>query len=74
MRRLHTTLQLPGMSGGLDGRSAPRSVLFISADAGDGKSTLIAGLALVQSEAGARVAIVESDLRRPVRRQRDRAA
>jgi Mrp family chromosome partitioning ATPase len=66
MRRLHTTLQLPGMSDGLDGRSAPRSVLFISADAGDGKSTLIAGLALVQSEAGARVAIVEADLRRPV--------
>ncbi len=66
MRRLHTTLQMRGTSEGFDGRSAPRSVLFISADAGDGKSTLIAGLALVQSEAGARVAVVESDLRRPI--------
>src|ERR1700691_1942210 len=67
LRRLHTTLQLRGMSAdGLDGGSAPRSVLFISAEAGDGKSTLIAGLALVQSEAGARVAIIESDLRRPI--------
>lgn len=66
LRRLHTTLQLRAMSDDLDGRLAPRSVLFISADAGDGKSTLIAGLALVQSEAGARVAIVESDLRRPI--------
>ena len=66
MRRLHTTLQLRGMSDDLDGRPAPGSVLFISADAGDGKSTLIAGLALVQSEAGARVAIVEADLRRPI--------
>ena len=66
LRRLHTTLQLRGMPDDLDRRSVPRSVLFISADAGDGKSTLIAGLALVQSEAGARVAIVESDLRRPI--------
>jgi polysaccharide biosynthesis transport protein len=65
LRRLHTTLQLRGTSDGIDVRSAPCSVLFISADAGDGKSTLIAGLALVQGEAGARVAIVESDLRRP---------
>lgn len=73
MRRLHTTLQLTGAShelngqpAQLNGRSAPRSVLFISPNVGDGKSTLIAALALVQSEAGARVAIVESDLRRPV--------
>jgi len=65
MRRLHTTLQLRGMPNDLNGRPAPRSVLFISADAGDGKSKLIAGLALVQSEAGERVAIVEADLRRP---------
>ncbi len=66
MRRLHTTLQLRGVSDNLNGRSTPRTVLFVSADAGDGKSTLAAALALVQSEAGARVAIVESDLRRPI--------
>jgi Mrp family chromosome partitioning ATPase len=66
LRRLHTTLQLRSLSGDLDQRPAPRSVLFISADAGDGKSTLLAGLALVQSEAGENVVIVESDLRRPV--------
>ena len=66
LRRLHTTLQLRSMSEDLTQRSAPRSVLFTSADAGDGKSTLLAGLALVQKEAGERVVIVESDLRRPI--------
>jgi Mrp family chromosome partitioning ATPase/capsular polysaccharide biosynthesis protein len=66
MRRLHTTLQLRGLSDDLDRRPAPHSILFVSADPGDGKSTLLAGLALVQSEAGERVAILESDLRRPV--------
>lgn len=66
LRRLHTTLQLRSMSGDLEQRPAPRSVLFISADAGDGKSTLLAGLALVQREAGERVVILESDLRRPI--------
>jgi Mrp family chromosome partitioning ATPase len=66
MRRLHTTLQLRGLSGDLDRRPSPRSILFVSADPGDGKSTLLAGLALVQREAGERVAILESDLRRPI--------
>lgn len=66
MRRLHTTLQLRGISDDIDQRPAPRTVLFISADAGEGKSTLVAGLGLVQAEAGERVAIVESDLRRPI--------
>ncbi len=66
LRRLHTTLQLRSMSGDLEQRPAPRSVLFVSADAGDGKSTLLAGLALVQREAGERVVILESDLRRPI--------
>jgi len=65
LRRLHTTLQLWDTFE-RDGRSAPRSILFVSPDAGDGKSTLIADLALVQREAGERVAIVEADLRRPV--------
>jgi succinoglycan biosynthesis transport protein ExoP len=62
LRRLHTNLQLAG----LNGRGVPpRSILFLSADAGDGRSTAVAGLALVQREAGERVAVVEADLRRP---------
>ncbi len=44
----------------------PRLILFLSADAGDGKSTLLANLALVQRDAGARVAVIEADMRRPV--------
>lgn len=66
LRRLHTTLQLDSASESINQRPPPRLVLFTSADAGDGKSTLAAGLALIQCEAGERVAIVESDLRRPV--------
>jgi Mrp family chromosome partitioning ATPase/capsular polysaccharide biosynthesis protein len=65
LRRLHTTLQLQDLlSHG--SKSSPRSVLFLSAEAGAGKSTLIAGLALVQREAGERVAVVDADLRRSV--------
>jgi Mrp family chromosome partitioning ATPase/capsular polysaccharide biosynthesis protein len=43
-----------------------RSILFLSPDAGDGKSTVIAGLALVQRESDEQVAVVEADFRRPV--------
>jgi Mrp family chromosome partitioning ATPase/capsular polysaccharide biosynthesis protein len=65
LRRLHTTLQLgDSMQPGNRERSA-RVILFLSADAGDGRSTLIANLARVQSEAGERVAVVEADFRRP---------
>jgi Mrp family chromosome partitioning ATPase len=65
LRRLHTTLQMrdPLESGGR--MRAPRMILFLSPDAGDGRSTLVANLARVQSEAGARVAVVEADFRRP---------
>ncbi len=65
LRRLHTTLELQDV---LERRSegGPRTILFLSADGGDGKSTLIANLARVQAEAGERVAIVEADFRRPV--------
>jgi Mrp family chromosome partitioning ATPase len=45
---------------------SPRTILALSADAGDGRSTLIADLALVQRDAGERVAVVEADFRRPV--------
>lgn len=65
LRRLHATLQLANVHVE-DRQGAPRSILFISADSGDGKSTVAAGLALIQREAGQRVAVVEADFRRPV--------
>jgi Mrp family chromosome partitioning ATPase len=65
LRRLNTAIELQeAPERRPDG--APRTILFISADAGDGKSTLIANLARVQAEGGERVAIVEADFRRPV--------
>src|SRR6202035_2685502 len=64
LRRLHTMLEL-GV--GADGQSASRrTILFLSPDAGDGKSTLVADLALVQRDGGERVTIVEANFRRPV--------
>ena len=64
LRRLHTTLELGDM---LERRpdNGPRTILFLSAEAGDGKSALVANLARVQSEAGAKVVVVEADFRRP---------
>jgi Mrp family chromosome partitioning ATPase len=67
MRRLYTALQMadaPVLAGERPGH--PRVVLFISADAGDGKSTVVANLARVQCDAGERVAVVEANFRRPV--------
>ncbi len=70
--RLQTTLRV-GSSAAENGREpanghggGPRSILCVSADAGDGKSTLVAALALAWAEAGERVAVVEADFRRPV--------
>jgi len=65
LRRLHITLQL-GNVVEQERQTPPRSILFLSADAGDGKSTLIADLALIQREAGERTAVIEADFRRPV--------
>jgi succinoglycan biosynthesis transport protein ExoP len=65
LRRLHATLQLQNVNAH-DRTGGPRTILFVSADAGDGKSTVAAGLALVQREAGLRVAVIEADFRRPV--------
>jgi succinoglycan biosynthesis transport protein ExoP len=65
LRRLHTTLQL-GEILDHDREISPRSILFVSPDPGDGKSTVVANLALVQRDAGERVAVIEADLRRPV--------
>ncbi len=64
--RLQTTLQVAG-DGAENGRArSPRTILCVSSDAGDGKSTLAAALALGWAEAGERVAVVEADFRRPV--------
>jgi len=65
LRRLHTVLQL-GVVPKHERETSCRLVLFVSADPGDGKSTLIADLALVHRDAGERVAVVEANLRRPV--------
>ena len=65
LRRLHTTLQLEGQ-GSQGAYGTPRSILFLSPDPGDGKSTLAAGLALVQRDADERAVLVEADFRRPV--------
>ncbi len=65
LQRLHTGLQV-GNVNRQDGHGRPRTILFVSADAGDGQSTVLADLALVQRDAGETVAIVEADLRRPV--------
>lgn len=65
LRRLHSTLQLGGLDAAA-GDAAPGSILFLSADPGDGKSTLAAGLALVEREAGERAVVIEADFRRPV--------
>lgn len=65
LRRLHTTLQLGDMLEH-DRERPPRTILFVSCDAGDGVSTAIAGLALVQRDANERVAVVDGDLRRSV--------
>lgn len=64
LRRLHTALQLSAPS--RSGSGAPaRIILFVSPDPGDGKSTLVADLALIQRDAGERVAVVEANFRRP---------
>jgi succinoglycan biosynthesis transport protein ExoP len=64
LRRLHTALQL-GVTPDPRHLRPSRTVLFVSADAGDGKSTLVADLALVQRDAGQRVAVLEANFRRP---------
>jgi Mrp family chromosome partitioning ATPase len=67
LRRLHASLQQ--VNGGLDAtahHAAGRVTLVVSPDPGDGKSTLVADLALVQRDAGTRVVIVEANFRRPV--------
>lgn len=64
LRRLHTTLHLGHTIDGTR-EGGPRVILFLSSDAGDGKSSIVANLARVQSDAGERVAVIEADFRRP---------
>lgn len=59
-RTLRAGIELAGL-----GRDI-RTLAVISAVPEEGKSTVIRNLALVYAEAGLRVAVVESDLRRPV--------
>lgn len=63
-RTLRTNVQIAGS------QRAARVLLVTSAVAGEGKSTVVMNLALALREYGARVAVVEGDLRRPTLRQR----
>jgi len=63
LRRLHSAIQIAVTPDPRRAR-ASRTVLFVSADAGDGKSTLVADLALAQRDSGERVAVVEANFRR----------
>jgi Mrp family chromosome partitioning ATPase len=65
LRRLQIALGLGAVPNG-ERTGRPRSILFLSPDAADGKSTLVAGLALVQRDAGEHVSLIEADFRRPV--------
>jgi polysaccharide biosynthesis transport protein len=58
-RTLRTNLQF------VDIDHPPRTVVITSAVAGEGKSTTACNLAITLAQAGIRVALVESDLRRP---------
>jgi Mrp family chromosome partitioning ATPase len=64
LRRLQGALRLSDSVGAAVGRP-PRVILFVSPDPGDGKSTMVADLALVQRDAGERVVVVEANFRRP---------
>jgi len=48
----------------------PKTILCTSPDPGDGKSTFMAALALVKAEMGERVALVETDFRKPTQARR----
>lgn len=62
LRSLQTSLRLARLE------SSVKTILVTSAVPGEGKSTLVRNLALVQRDEGARVVVVEADLRRPVLR------
>ena len=59
LRQLRTNIQLAALD------EPFKRILVTSAIAGEGKSTVVRNLALVLSEGGLRVAVVDGDLRRP---------
>jgi succinoglycan biosynthesis transport protein ExoP len=67
LRRLQTALRMGDSSAAeLVPSSGSRVILFVSSDPGDGKSTVVADLALAQRDAGERVVVVEANFRRPI--------
>ncbi len=44
----------------------PRTIAVVSAVPGEGKSTIVRNLAITMAESGSRVAVIETDLRRPM--------
>ncbi|MCU0774792.1 MAG: hypothetical protein MUC74_09860 [Ideonella sp.] len=60
--------QLLGPASSLQG-AARRPLAFVSADVGDGKSYLVANLAILSALSGSRVAVVDADLRSPRQHQ-----
>lgn len=58
-RSLRTNIELSALDRQL------QTLLVISGVSGEGKSTIIRNLAIVYAEAGSRVAVVETDVRRP---------
>ena len=58
-RTLRTNLQF------VDAANHPRSIVFTSSLPGEGKTTTTANLAITMAASGARVCIIEGDLRRP---------
>jgi Mrp family chromosome partitioning ATPase len=65
LRKLDVTLKLPAALNGTR-TAAPKSILFIGVEAGEGTSSVVAGLALAEREAGGRTALIDANLRRPV--------
>ncbi|MFN8468701.1 MAG: polysaccharide biosynthesis tyrosine autokinase [Caldilineaceae bacterium] len=58
-RRLRTNLQYYSLDAGLT------SIMLASAEAGEGKSVTSANLAVVMAQSGARVILIDADLRKP---------
>ena len=59
VRRLRTNLQF------IDVASRPRSIVVTSSIPGEGKSTIVLNLAVSLADTGARVLLIDADLRRP---------
>src|SRR5262250_2114504 len=58
-RMLRTNIQFAGLD------QPARNIVFTSAAPGEGKTTSVANFAVVAAEAGSRVCLIDSDLRRP---------